>query len=48
MELYSGSINQFIEDTTQNQIATKLHNAFFDYFGYNPSDSEIRSWRNSL
>lgn len=48
MELYSGSINQFVEDTIQNKIALKLHNAFFEYFGYNPSDSEIRSWRDSL
>jgi hypothetical protein len=48
MELYSGHINQFIEDTIQNQIATKLCNAFFDYFGYNPQDPEIRSWRDSL
>ena len=48
MELYSGSINQFVEDTIQNQIAIKLRNAFFDYFGHNPPDSEIRSWRDSL
>lgn len=48
MELYSGSINQFVDDTVQNQIAVKLSSAFFDYFGYNPRDSEIRSWRNSL
>jgi len=48
MELYLGPINQFIEDTIQNQITIKLHDAFFDYFGYNPSESETRSWRNSL
>lgn len=48
MELYSGPIKQFIDDTVQNQIAIKLHNAFFAYFGYNPSDSEVRSWRDSL
>lgn len=48
MELYSGPISQFVDDTLQNQIALKLSSAFFDYFGYNPSDSEIRSWRNSL
>jgi len=48
MELYSGQVNQFINDTVQNQIATKLHDAFFAYFGHNPSDSEISSWKNSL
>jgi hypothetical protein len=48
MELYSGSINQFVEDTIQNQIAIKLRSAFFDYFGYNPPESEVRSWRDSL
>lgn len=48
MELYSGPVNQFIEDTIQNQIAIKLRNAFFDYFGYNPSEPETRSWKNSL
>ncbi|MFA6004890.1 MAG: DUF2075 domain-containing protein [Patescibacteria group bacterium] len=48
MQLYSGSITQFKEDTIQNQIAIKLHNEFFDYFGYNPSEPEVNSWRNSL
>jgi len=48
MELYSGPIQQFVEDTVQNQISTKLQNAFFEYFGFNPSDSEVRSWRESL
>ena len=48
MELYSGPINQFIEDTIQNQIAVKLSNAFFDFYGYNPPNSEIGSWRDSL
>ncbi len=48
MELYSGSLQDFVSDTLQNQIATKLENAFFDYFGYHPSNSEVRSWRSSL
>lgn len=48
MELYAGSLQGFVSDTLQNQIATKLENAFFDYKGYRPSDSEIRSWRSSL
>lgn len=47
MRLYSGSSEQFIRDTTHNQIAGKLQSAFFDYFGYKPSDAEVRSWQNS-
>lgn len=48
MRLYSGSSSQFIVDTTQNQIAEKLNNAFFEYYRYYPSDNEKRSWQNSL
>ena len=48
MRLYSGTSNQFIEDTTQNQIAEKMRDAFFQYLRYYPSPSEISSWRNSL
>jgi hypothetical protein len=38
----------FIRDTTRNQIATKLRDAFFAYYRYNPSPAEMNSWRNSL
>lgn len=31
-----------------NQIEDKLKSAFFNYFWYNPADSEVRSWQNSL
>lgn len=48
MRLYSGSSEQFIEDTTQNQIAEKMKETFFYYFRSYPSSSEIASWRNSL
>lgn len=48
MRLYAGTSNQFVEDNMQNQIAGKLANAFFEHFRYNPPDSEVRSWRNSL
>lgn len=48
MRLYSGSSEQFIEDTIQNQIAEKLRIAFFNYFRFNPSPGEVNSWRNSL
>lgn len=48
MRLFAGSSQQFLEDTIQNQIAEKLKIAFFNYFRYNPSPSELNSWRNSL
>lgn len=48
MRLYSGTSQQFIEDTYQNQIAEKLRLSFFDHFRYYPSPREISSWRNSL
>ncbi|HHT9138866.1 MAG TPA: DNA/RNA helicase domain-containing protein [Candidatus Wunengus sp. YC60] len=48
MELYSGTIQNFVTDTLQNQIATKLEATFFEYFGYKPSEAEVRSWRSSL
>ena len=48
MRLYSGTSQQFVKDTIQNQIADKLKSAFFNYFRYNPSPAEINSWRNSL
>ena len=48
MELYAGSLKDFVSDTLQNQIASKLENAFFEYFGHHPSESEVRSWRSSL
>ena len=36
MELYLGHIDEFIEPTTHNQIASTLSDAFFDFVG-NPS-----------
>lgn len=48
MRLYSGSSEQFIQDTIQNQITDKLTDSFFHYYHYKPSPNEIRSWRNSL
>jgi len=48
MRLYAGSSGQFIEDTVLNQIAGKLKNAFFNHYRYNPPQSEVNSWQNSL
>jgi|APSaa5957512535_1039671.scaffolds.fasta_scaffold11606_7 uncharacterized protein len=48
MKLYSASTTQFIEDSYTNQIAEKLRISFFEQFRFKPSDSEVRSWQNSL
>lgn len=48
MQLYSGSSQQFIVDTKQNQIAEKLRHSFFSHFRYYPSPNEVNSWKNSL
>jgi len=48
LRLFAGTSQQFLEDTVQNQIAEKLRLAFFGYFRYYPSHSELNSWRNSL
>lgn len=48
MRLYSGTSLQFIQDNIQNQIAEKLRRSFYDYYGFNPGDGEICSWKNSL
>jgi hypothetical protein len=48
MRLYSGTTTSLIEDTTQNRIATKLSDAFFHEFRFQPAPSEVNSWRNSL
>jgi hypothetical protein len=47
-ELYSGTTSRFVEHTKQNEIAERLRAAFFGYYGWNPPESEVRSWRNSL
>ena len=48
MRLYAGMSDHFIEDTTRNQIAEKLREAFFFEFRYEPSMNEVKSWSNSL
>jgi hypothetical protein len=39
---------EFVGDTARNQIARKLTDAFFRYYGYPPSKSEVAAWGNSL
>jgi uncharacterized protein len=48
MNLYSGVTTDFVADATHNRIADKLKLAFFHYFRFEPSPSEVTSWQNSL
>ena len=48
MRLYSGSSQQFIEDTYGNRIAQKVRESFLRQMGHYPPDSEVNAWRNSL
>lgn len=47
-ELYWGTSTGFVEAVKANEIADRLSGAFFDYYGWEPPASEVRSWRNSL
>ncbi len=48
MRLYSRTTKSLIEDSTYNRIATKLRDAFFLEFRYQPAAAEVNSWNNSL
>ena len=48
MQLYSGVSTHFVTQAIGNQIAYALADNFRRYFGYTPSDSEVKSWNNSL
>jgi len=48
MRIYTGSVEQFVDDTIQNTITDKLREAFIEYYGRKPGASEARSWTNSL
>jgi len=48
MHLYTGTSLEFISDATQNLIADKISESFFESFRYNAPKSEVASWRNSL
>jgi DUF2075 family protein len=48
MRLYAGPSPEFVRDSSHNRIAEKLRVAFRGHFRYEPPDSEVRSWRDSL
>lgn len=48
MRLYAGSSANFIALNVNNQIADLLKQEFLKQFGFQPSQNEVMSWRNSL
>jgi DUF2075 family protein len=48
MRLYAGSSTDFLALNLNNQIAEQLRQEFIKQFGFNPSQNEVMSWRNSL
>ena len=48
MQLFAGSSETFIDEATQQQIAAKLGDSFYDYYRFRASASEFTAWRNSL
>lgn len=48
MELYSGTLLEFIDATKTNQIARVLEDAYTRWYGHRPREEEVYSWNNSL
>jgi DUF2075 family protein len=48
MRLYEGTVNKFSEDVIHNRVADILKDNFLSYYKRSPSDSEYRSWQQSL
>jgi uncharacterized protein len=48
VHLYSGTSTDFAFDAVRNVIAEKLKEAFLNHFRYNPPNSEVMAWKNSL
>jgi hypothetical protein len=48
MELWHGSISEFTTEGMAGSLAAKMLFQFYNYHGYQPSESETRSWKNSL
>jgi len=48
MRPYSGTTRSLIDDSVHNRIASKLSDAFFQYYRFRPAPSEVSSWGNSI
>lgn len=48
MQLYCGSTVDFLQAEARREIVKKLNISFFEYYRYQPNESEQRSWHHSL
>jgi hypothetical protein len=48
MELWHGNITEFVTEGMAGSLAAKMLYQFYNHHGYQPSESETRSWNNSL
>jgi len=48
MELWHGLVKEFIKEGKSEALSGKMMLAFWNHHRYQPSDSEVRSWDNSL
>ena len=48
MRVYSSTCQDFIRDVGTGQIAAIVERAYTRAYGHSTSESEIRSWKNSL
>lgn len=48
MQLYSGGTTQFLTDVEQRDLAAKLQERFFEEYRFQPPESEVQAWTNSL
>ena len=48
MELWSGSLSEAITEVESGALTGKLIHNYYNHIRMSPSDSEIRSWENSI
>jgi hypothetical protein len=48
MELWHGPINDFIREAESGSLSGKMLQQFWNHYAYLPSESETKSWDNSL
>ena len=48
MDLWHGTISEFIKEGEASSITGIMLNHFWNYHGYQPSEGEAKSWDNSL
>ena len=48
MQLFRGSVSEFVRLESEREMVRRLHASFLEYYRYAPSASEENSWRYSL